>query len=73
MTAVTIWTIYKHPVDYPTKWVLRSSTVTRGVEEPAAEIVTADSLEEIRAHVPEGCVMLDRDPADDPIVFESWV
>jgi len=37
----------------------------------AAEVVTADSLKEIRAYVPEGCVMLDRDPADAPAVFEA--
>lgn len=70
---LTIWTIYRHPADYPTKWVLRPFMVTRGAAVPAAEVVTADSLEEIRPHVPEGLVLLARDPPDDPVVFESWV
>ena len=73
MSSITIWTIYQHPADHPTKWVLRACTITNGVPVPAAEVVTADSLEEIRAHVPEGCVLLARDPADAPVVFESCV
>lgn len=29
-TALTVWTVYRRPADYPTKWVLRTFTVTRG-------------------------------------------
>jgi hypothetical protein len=73
MDQLTIWTIYRHPADYPTKWVLRTSTMRRGVVVPTGEVVTADSLEAIRAHMPEGCVRFARDPTDDPTAFESWV
>ncbi len=40
---------------------------------PAAELATADTLEAVRSLVPAGLVRLPRDPADDPVVYESWV
>lgn len=73
MTNLIIRTIYQHPADYPDKWVMRAFTILRGGIAAAGEAVTADSLEAIRALVPEGCVRLARDPTDDPVIYESWV
>jgi hypothetical protein len=34
---------------------------------------TADSLEEIRRHVPPHCARFMRDPNDEPQIVESWI
>ena len=64
-----IYTIYKHPVDYPDKFVCRMFDM--GV--PTHVMATADTLAEIRSMLPEGLLNLGRDPADDPCVVEVWL
>ena len=71
--GLTIWTIYDHPRDYPTKWVLRPYRIVGGNVTIVGEAETADSLEAIRAKVPRWCVRLLRDPSDDPVIVERWV
>ena len=68
--VLTIWTIYKHPRDYPTKWVLRADDVPGGRRD---FIALADTLEEIRAEVPPFLHRMPRNPADDPVIYETWI
>jgi len=68
--ALTIWTVYKHPRDYPTSWVLRAHDVPGG---PRVECMVCNSLEEARACVPFGLVRIPRDRNDEAQVYESWL
>lgn len=64
-----IWTIYKHPSDYPDKFVARCFNFNR----PTTAVYTADTLEEIRRLIPQGLFRLERDPNDDPVIVEVWI
>lgn len=69
MTAIPIWTIYDHPIDYPDHWVARLWMN----DQPTEEIRLADSLEELRNRLPPGLVCLSRHQADDPKIVEVWL
>lgn len=64
-----IWTIYKHPTDYPDKFVARCFNYDR----PTTAFYVADTLEEIRRLIPQGLFRLDRDERDDPVIVECWL
>lgn len=61
--------VYKHPKDYPEKYVAR---LWAG-DMPTASMVVADSMEEIRAAKPPQMAVLQRHPDDDPIIVEIWL
>ena len=67
---LTIWTIYKHPSDYPDEWVLRAHDVPGG---PRFGCATADTLQAIRRKVPLHLHCLARSEDDDPAIYEVWV
>lgn len=73
MAALTFWTIYKNPRDYPGKWVLRGHDVTAGRVKAQPTCVVTDSLEAARARIPFGLIRLDRDACDDPAIYEVWM
>lgn len=71
---LTVWVIYfgasNHP---PGKWVLRAQDVMRdGAVRPHEIFHECNSLVEARAKVPHGLVPLERMPADDPVIVETW-
>ena len=71
---LTIWVIYRHPSDYPGKWVLRGQDAMRdGTVRPHGKLVVADSLEAARAWLPPGLDLMQRHPADDPAIYETWL
>lgn len=66
-----VWTVYKHPKDFPAHWVVR---VWWGeVPEPHAKL--CGSLMQARRLIVNegGSVKLDRSQGDDPAVHESWL
>jgi hypothetical protein len=67
--ALDLFVVYDHPRDFPEKFVVRR---WQGIV-PTAEFALADSLEEARAKVPGDCVRIDRNPADDPAILETWL
>lgn len=64
-----IWTIYKHPSDYPGKYVARQFLYG----EPGAIFLVADTLKQIRAKIPPEMLKLPRDINDDPVIVESYI
>jgi hypothetical protein len=68
--ALAIWTVYRDPADYPSKYVVRKSLVPGGVTN---EMFVADSLAEARALVPPGLHRLPRQRDDDPVIVEVWL
>jgi hypothetical protein len=70
--VLTMWTICKNPRDYPGKWVLRAHDVVRGSSQPRPDCIVADSLEEIRKHVPPFLYCQPRQDGDEPQIYETW-
>ena len=65
-----LWTVYRHPADYPTEYVTRLFIN----EKPCAFAVAADTLEEIRKPLREmGLTCIDRSNNDDPVIVEVWL
>jgi hypothetical protein len=75
-TAMEMFVVYKRPRDYPDKFVVRRWWVgkTPGHPDPDSDwFYLGETLEEVRAHVPEWCVRLERDPNDEPQIVEVWI
>lgn len=72
--TLIIFTIYKNPRDYPDSWVLRAHEVLRdGTTRPNHAAFIGPTLESVRAAVPPDKICLGRLPADDPVIYESWI
>lgn len=69
MNQIDIWVIYKHPKDFPNKYVVRHWIN----ENPTKTMYTANTLEEIRKKIPQGLTLLPRFPQDDPKIVEVWL
>jgi hypothetical protein len=65
-----MWTVYKHPRDYPGHWVLRAHDIPGG---PRADCKVSKTLDGIRKHIPPDLIRLTRYPDDDPVIFETWI
>ena len=66
---VTLWTVYKHPRDYPDKFVARKFIM----DKPTSEILICESLEEVRMLLPPGLTRIERDEDDKPVIVEVWM
>lgn len=67
------YTVYKHPRDYPSKYVIRQWFVDASGAHPATAYV-CDSLDEARSLVePMGLIAMPRFPNDDPSILEVWL
>jgi hypothetical protein len=67
------WVIYAHPRDYPSKYVMRRWNISAGTMMATEEMALAETLEEIRKHVPPGLFCLRRFEDDDPCIVEVWL
>ena len=65
-----IWTILRHPTDYPRHVVVRMSWVDLGTVRVSPVACLCESLEEARAIIPPG---LRRLSSDHPIRVETWI
>lgn len=70
-----LWTyaIYHSPADFLGKYVLRRYASMAGYVFPHAALSVEDTLEAVRAKVPQGLVRFERDPNDDPTIVEVWL
>ena len=69
-----MFTIYENPRDYPGRFVVRESVVNADSSIVVSDnpVAIVHSLEDARAAVPPGLVMLTCSPEDDPVVVEVW-
>ncbi len=61
--------VYNGPTDYPGQFVAR----LWDLDKPTRYIVVADTLEAVRAAIPEDMIRFHRDQSDDPCIVESWI
>ncbi len=73
-TAMNIWTIYAHPLDYPDNFVARRWVMLDGGKfEPTTDIIIADTLDIVRSKLPPGLFRIERFETDEPQVVEAWM
>ena len=70
---ITIYTIYKYPLDYPHHYVVRASTVSYNAVGPHSIACLCASLADARTMIPAGMVNVGRSEADHPTIAEVWV
>ena len=73
--TLAIWTVYRHPSDYPDKFVARRFDVDGEGARPTASIIIASDLETLRGilELELHLTCLDRHPADEPQIVECWL
>jgi hypothetical protein len=69
--GLSIWVIYKHPRDYPDKYIAR---LWRN-DQATSSVMIADDIERLRdvLQFEMGLVKLMPTPQDDPVIIESWL
>lgn len=67
------YTIYKNPLDFPDKYVMRVFENTSIGSVPTSEIAVSTNLENVRDAIPAGCICIARSPDDDPVILETWI
>lgn len=71
-----MWTVYDHPLDYPSGYIARKWIVAPDHSEPIRtnEVVTHTDLYELRElMINRGLMCLARSPEDDPAIVETWL
>ena len=69
-----IWTVYRHPNDYPGHWVMRAHEILPGIGvRPHTFCFVAKTLNEIRTKIPPGTWYVGREPNDNPVIYENWI
>lgn len=71
-STLVMWVVYKHPRDMPTKWVVRRWEVAQG-EQRMGTAYGYKSVEDARSAVPPWASRLERNPGDDPAIYEVWL
>jgi hypothetical protein len=71
LRGLEIWTVYRHPEDYPDDYIAR---LWYG-KVPTNKIIQAKTLEDLRALIVRmpGMVCLKASRGDDPIIVETWI
>jgi len=69
-----MWTVYRHPRDYPGKYVARLWEIDASGHPNTGSIVVSDTLESLQDELEAmGLVRLIRSPGDDPVIVETWL
>lgn len=65
--------VYRHPIDFPDKFVARLHESMPPRAGPTNIVVIGDTLDEIRAKIPQGMVCMQRHQNDDVNIVEVWI
>lgn len=69
-----MWVLYKHPRDFPDKYIARLHVLGSNGYAATPEVLVADELEEVRQQLDaKGLVRLERNENDDPVIVETWL
>jgi hypothetical protein len=74
--ALSMWTVYDHPRDYPDCFVARRWESSGGSPEPVAtaDMIAAHDLKELRdCFFNAGLVVIPRAESDQPQIVEVWM
>lgn len=75
LSSLLLFTIYRRPRDYPDEYVVRRWSIRRMLptHEGGEPYARGKTLQEVRRALPPGLYNMGRDPADDPVIIETWV
>ena len=71
-----MWTVYKHPKDYPGEYVARKVVIREDFYGPSNESISSRSLRDVRNVLQSlypGWIQLKRSPDDEPHIVEVWL
>lgn len=69
MNNLELWVIYKHPKEYPDKFVARMWIL----DKPSSDVVFGNTIREVRIAIPKGLTRFLPDSEDDPKIAEIWL
>jgi hypothetical protein len=75
VTPLVMWTVYKHPNDYPADYVARKFVITEDFYR-SSDSISSRSLRDVRNLVRSlypGLIQLKRPPDDEPHIVEVWL
>ena len=64
MTPLVMWTLYKHPIDYPGEYVARKLVITEDVYRLTHELISSRSLRDVAKRLAKPVPRLD--PVEAP-------
>src|SRR4029077_6631927 len=76
VTPLVMWTVYKHPNDYPGEYVARKVVIAEDFYRSSKESISSRSLRDVRnllRSLYPGLIQLKRPPDDEPYVVEVWL
>ena len=76
VATVVMWTVYKHPNDYPAEYVARKFLIAEDFYSPSSESISSRSLRDVRKVLRSlypGLIQLKRPPEDEPHIVEVWL
>ena len=72
--ALTMWTIYERPKDYPCGFVARMFEIGSGQPKPTAKTIKSIDLDPIQEKlINAGLTCIPRSEEDEPQIVENWV
>lgn len=73
MKQLEMWTIYRHPKDYPLHFVVRKHVVDGAGSRPTPDFSLHGTLDEARGAIPPYRYNLGRYAEDEPQIVETWI
>ena len=76
VTPLVMWTVYKHPNDYPGEYVARKFVIAEDFYKSSKDSISSRSLRDVRnllRSLYPGLIQLKRPPDDEPHVVEVWL
>jgi len=76
MNAISVWTVYKQPDDFPHHFVARRFEVVAGELHHTDQVIVAANATAVRRHLEQyhlSGVVVPRADNDDPNVVETWL
>jgi hypothetical protein len=73
---LVMWTVYKHPNDYPAEYVARKVVIAEDFYRSSKESISSRSLRDVRnllRSLYPGLIQLKRPPDDEPHIVEVWL
>jgi hypothetical protein len=73
---LVMWTVYKHPNDYPAEYVARKFVIAEDFYRSSKESISSRSLRDVRnllRSLYPGLIQLKRPPDDEPHIVEVWL
>lgn len=67
------YAIYYNPSDFPGLFVVRAFACSPDGPKPYAHAYAGKTIEQVRQHIPQGLVRLERSKNDDPAIVEVWL